>query len=91
MALTQEQTNYYDRLDEMFGTAGWRELVEEAKKEIYQIQADALEAKSWDTVCYLKGKAEQLAYLVNLEEISDMQRKSLELADEFMEDAAVYD
>lgn len=89
MAITQDQTNYYERLNEMFGTEGWKELVEHAKAEIYQLQADSLDAKNWDIVCYLKGKAEQLAYFVSLEEISDMQRTLLE-ADPEEEDNDIY-
>lgn len=78
MALTPEQKKYYDDLGEMMATAGWKSLIEEAKNEIYQLQADALDVDVWEKVCWLRGKAEQLAYLINLEAISDAQRALLE-------------
>ena len=81
MAITPEQTQYYDNLAEMMGTQGWRSLLEEAKSEIYQLQADALEAPNIETVCILRGKAQQLAYLINLQGISTNQRAILEEPD----------
>ncbi len=78
MALTREQEEYYDALDEMFGTRGWRLLVEEATALIYQTQADALEQPTWDAVNVLRGKAAQLAEIVNFESTSRLQRASLE-------------
>ena len=68
-------------MDTMFATEGWKALIEEAKQEIYQLQADALEAKSWDEVLVMKGHAERLALLVKLEEISDAQKALLEQDD----------
>lgn len=78
MALTREQFEYYEALEEMFATKGWRKLVEDAKAQIYQYQADALDAPSWDVVNVLRGKGLQLAELVNLEEVSRLQRQLLE-------------
>lgn len=78
MALTQEQAQYYDALDEMFSTRGWKLFVEEATALIYQKQADALEQPSWDKVNELRGQALQLAEVVNFEETSRMQRALLE-------------
>lgn len=78
MALTPEQEEYYNALDEMFATKGWKTLVEEATAMIYQAQADALEQPSWDHVNVLRGKAMQLAEIVNFEETSRMQKALLE-------------
>lgn len=79
MALTQDQIKYYDDLEEMMATPGWKTLIEEAKNEVYQLQADALDAPNWDVVCRIRGKAEQLAYLINLEDISEAQKAQLEM------------
>jgi hypothetical protein len=65
---------YFDELEEMFATQGWRNLVEEAKAQIYQFQSDALEQTSWDRVCELRGQVMQLARLVNLEEVTAFMR-----------------
>jgi len=80
--LTQEDIRYYDDLDDMFGSAGWRHLVDEARKQIYQFQAEALEAKNFETVCYLRGQAEQLARLINLQDTTTSLRKMSEEEDE---------
>ena len=80
--LTQEQQEYYEDLDEMFATKGWKRLVEEAKKQIYQYQSDALEQPDWDSVNVLRGRAQQLNELVLLEDISLMQKAQLEVDDD---------
>lgn len=87
MALTRDQEEYYDALDEMFATKGWKAFVEEATALVYQAQADALEQPSWDHVNVLRGKALQLAEIINFEETSRMQRALLE--EEFGDDADV--
>lgn len=82
MALTQEQKDYYDDLDELFSTKGWKRLVEDANAQIYQNQADALEQPNWDAVNVLRGRSLQLNELTLLEDISIMQRAALEVEDE---------
>jgi len=82
MALTPEMEKYYDRMDEMFGTAGWRTLVDEMKKRVYELQAEALDASTWAAVCEKRGEAKSLAYLANLEEINDLNREQLEVEEE---------
>lgn len=82
MALTREQEEYYDALDEMFATKGWKVFVEEATALIYQAQADALEQPSWDAVNVLRGKALTLAEITNFENTSLMQRALLEEDDD---------
>lgn len=78
MALSPELTQYYDQLDEVFALPGWKALVEEAQQEIYQLQADALEANSWEDVNFMRGRAFQLALIVNMEATADSQRQLLE-------------
>lgn len=87
MALTPEQEAYYDKLEDMFSTEGWKLLMEESRALIYQYQASSLEQKSWDAVNVLRGKAAQLAELLNFEEVSMLQKSQLESEDE--EDADV--
>ena len=65
---------YIDALEEMFATQGWRNLIEEAKAQAYQYQADALECKSWEQVCELRGQVLQLSRLVNLEQVTSMMK-----------------
>ena len=79
--LTDSDIDYYNDLEELFGTSGWRHLLEEARKQIYQFQAEALEAKSFEQVCYLRGQAEQLARLINLPETTANMRAQHELPD----------
>lgn len=70
-----DESKFWDDLDEMFMTDGWRGLVEELRAEVYQTQADALEANTWERVNQLKGRAQAYAYLANLQDIVKMQRQ----------------
>lgn len=76
--LRPEDEKYYDDLEEMFSTQGWRNLVDEARKQIYEFQARALEANNFETVTYLRGQAEQLARMINLEGITATLRENAE-------------
>lgn len=76
--LTQEQVEYYDALEELFTSSGWRILSKDAEAQIYQNQADALDCRSWDAVNVLRGKNLQLLELVNLEAVTTMQKQLLE-------------
>ena len=78
MALTPEQEQYYDALEDVFALPGWKLIVEEALKEIYNIQASMLEVPSWDRVCELRGEASRLAEFTRLEEVTRMQKAMLE-------------
>lgn len=69
---------YYDQLEEMFATSGWRTLCEEAAIEIEQLRADALESRSWEDVQFFKGRAFQLATIINLATEARGQRALLE-------------
>ena len=79
--LTQEQKDYYDDLDMMFATPGWKRVIEDAKAQIYQNQADALECPDWDAVCELRGKSLSLVDVINLEAVSITQKAMLEEED----------
>lgn len=63
-----ENVKEYEDLLRMFDTDGWRIMVREAKEKLAEIRDNAVFAKSFDQLSYMRGQAEQLAYLVNLEE-----------------------
>lgn len=65
---------YYEKMITLTAYPEWHELTEELKRMIYNIQANALEAKSWDEVCENRGFAKALAYLVNLREDTKKQQ-----------------
>jgi hypothetical protein len=69
---------YIEYVEEMIATPGWSILVEEAKKEIYQLQADALESADWGAVQRKRGAAERLAELTHLDEVIANQRTQME-------------
>lgn len=81
-ARREEGIRYFEQLDEMFATQGWRNLVEEAKAQIYQYQADALEVANWDRLNEIRGEVLQLARLTNLEEVTAAMKQ------QFLEDIA---
>ena len=82
MALTKAQTDYYDAMEGMFATSGYKIMIEDATAQIYQNQADALEVQTWDLVNILRGKSQALAELVNLENTTTIQKASLEEPDD---------
>ena len=50
------------------GGPEWEIVKRGLANDIYQAQAQALEATSWDHVCELKGFAKGLAFIINLRE-----------------------
>lgn len=77
MGLTPEQQKFFDDMAELFATPGWKTLKEEAERTIYHLQAEALEAGSFEEVCVKRGRAQQLAELVNMEDMIDLQKAEL--------------
>jgi hypothetical protein len=76
--MTDEQMQYFITMEDFFGHPGWKLLVEDAKKEIYDMQARVFDlAKSWDEVNILKGRAQQLTELTLLPEILENQKDSM--------------
>jgi hypothetical protein len=80
--MDQQLTNYFNSLEDTFGTAGWRALIEDAKREIYELQASALEAASYEEIMFMKGQAEVLNRLINLPEITAATRAQHEANDD---------
>jgi hypothetical protein len=79
MAIADEQ--YVQLMEQLFETQGWDILVEESRNQIYHYQAGALEAKSWEVVNQLRGKAEQLAELIAFPTIIAAQKAEMEVRD----------
>jgi len=77
MGLTPEQQKFFDELEEVFSTQGWKSLVKEAEQTIYYLQAEALEAGSFEEVCVKRGRAQQLAEFVNMEDNVALQKSEL--------------
>lgn len=80
--MDQEALNYFNDLEDMFGTPGWRNLVDDAKREIYELQATALEAASYEEIMFMKGQAEVLNRIVNLRDITAATKSQHEENDE---------
>jgi hypothetical protein len=85
--MDQDALNYFNDLEDTFGTPGWRNLVDDAKREIYELQASALEVASYEEIMYMKGQAEVLNRIVNLREITATTKAQHEVVDE--DDASV--
>ena len=78
MALAAERVKYYDDMSEMFATTGWKDLIDEMTKEVYEKQADALQVGTWEEVCEMRGHAKAYAILINLKEMTAMQKANEE-------------
>lgn len=50
------------------GHPEWDLVKKGLSNDIYQAQAQALDAKSWEEVCELRGFAKGLAFIINLRE-----------------------
>lgn len=78
--MTKEDREYYEMLIDLTADPKWQKFKAEIEKEIYQIQANVLDAiKTEQELYYAKGYAAAMATFVNLRETS---KKVLEMADE---------
>lgn len=50
------------------GHPEWETVKKGLTNDIYQAQAQSLDAKNWDQVCELKGYAKALAFIISLRE-----------------------
>lgn len=64
MEITQEQ--FDQAVVNVTGAGDWDIIKQGLANDIYQIQAGALDAKTWEEVCEAKGFARALAYIINL-------------------------
>lgn len=78
MGLTPENQKFFDDMEELFAMPAWKTLIQEAERTIYHLQAEALEAGSFEEVCVKRGRAQQLAEFVNMESLMELQKAELE-------------
>jgi hypothetical protein len=74
---------YLDAMESLLGHPGWKYIEEDARKQVYQLQADALDiraCKTWDQVNIARGRAEVFAEILMLSEVIANQRDQHELA-----------
>lgn len=74
---TQAEINRYEEILATCRSAGFRYIIEDATRTVFEIQSLALAAKKWEDVCMLRGRAEQLAELINLEAAVEYSLKVL--------------
>jgi hypothetical protein len=90
VATVDETLQYFEELEETFSTKGWKNLIQEAKAQLYQYQNDAIEVDSWEKVCEIRGEVRQLSRLLNLEEmISILKDQATRQAAEDAENAGL--
>ena len=53
-----KRDQYYEALNELFDTLGWRCLVEDLENQIESAKTQMLSAKSWHDVGILKGRVQ---------------------------------
>jgi hypothetical protein len=63
--------------EEMFATNAWRRIVKDAEEAIQHREALALQASSWEEVCFYRGEAAQLGTLVSLEQAVALMKLAL--------------
>ena len=76
-----EDKTYFRTMRELFEMPGWALLEEDWKREVYELQADALEAKTWDEVQKLRGTANKLAELLSKPDMIRVQEEEFDHAD----------
>lgn len=64
--MERANSKYYEAMITLTAYPEWKEWCDEIAKEIYQIQANALESKDYGDLCERKGFAKGLAYVINL-------------------------
>lgn len=62
--ITQDQ--YNEAILEVTGSPQWRIVTRGLENDIYNIQARALEANSWEEVVEMRGFAKGLAFIIGL-------------------------
>ena len=80
---TQAEIERYEAILETCRTNGFWYIIEEAVRTVHEIHSMALAAPTWEVVQQLRGRAEQLAELVNLEAVTE---HSLEVLRSYEED-----
>ena len=64
-----EDDKYFEQMMTLTGTPEWKVLVTELERMIYQSQANAFEAESWEKLQVEKGFSKGLMFIVSLREL----------------------
>lgn len=75
--MSTARDEYLDAMESLLGAEGWNYIKEDAQRQIYQLQADALDknvCKTWDDVLVARGKAETLAEILLMDQVIANQR-----------------
>ena len=80
-SLDQETEQYYNKYFDLFGTAGWKQLIEELKQNALVI--NSVEATKDQNDLYVrKGQLNVLAYLINFETTTNNNYDELTKSDD---------
>lgn len=74
---------------EMTETIGWRLLVREAKKELEFMKDAAINCKTIDDLCFIKGRSHEMAYLINFDQVLESLEETEDGEEEFNADLPV--
>lgn len=70
---------YLDEMESLLGHPGWKHIEDDARRQIYQLQADGLDknvCKTWEDVCVARGKAETLTEILMMTAVIANQREA---------------
>lgn len=70
--MTEDERKYFEVLEDLFTHPGWKVLMEQFKREIYQLQSDALDVKvvpNWDVLNFNRGRAVEKAELLRMPDL----------------------
>jgi uncharacterized protein YbcC (UPF0753/DUF2309 family) len=70
---------YFEEIMTLTGTPEFATLVEELERMVYNLQANAFDATSWEQVQEDKGFAKGLAYIINLRENTKLEKKHADI------------
>lgn len=79
--IKEDDTKYLDTMEDMFAHPGWKLLVEECLRMVYQLQADALDKTTWEEVNIIRGRAQQLNEIIRMKEMFETIRAQKEEID----------
>ncbi len=66
--MSRENDKYNEAMITLTSYPEWELLTKELANEIYQIQANALEADDWGDLCQKRGECKGIARMINLRE-----------------------
>lgn len=76
--IEKEDAKYFDTMEDLFAHPGWKLLVEECLRMVYQLQADAIDGTTWEQVNVIRGRAQQLNEIIRMKEMFETIRAQKE-------------